>query len=274
MNAPRTRTPRADEPTHAFEAPDFLSAVAVAFIVLFGFILMFQSPERALKLADISNEKAQPIAVSITPVPLLKLGSKTPSKLPASWQRQPKPATKQDESPLPSPQAAKTPDAIPTAPVADAAVAPVLVDAAAPGPTDPAATPTDAAAAPAASGEGDPSGSPKGTEVDPLKARAVNLYRNQLAAFFLARFAIRGKIPFDKLKTLHGSAVVNVGADRSVTGFAITAPSGDPIFDAEMKSALQGRVGATLPPPPPMYPDILGTSFPVGFSCPIQAQCE
>jgi hypothetical protein len=270
----RAFDPAFDGPRERFELPDIVSATSVAFIVLFAFMLMFQTGERELKMADISDEKAKPIAVAITPVPLLKQGSKTPQKLPNAWQRQqPKPAAKQEEAPLPSPQAAKTPDAIPSAPVPDAAVAPVLTDAAVTGPTDPAATPTDAAA-PAASSEGDPSGSPKGTETDPLKARAVNLYRAQLAAFFLARFAIRGKVPFDKLKTLRGAALVNVGADRSVTGFSITSPSGDATFDAEMKNALQGRVGASLPPPPPMYPDILGTSFPVGFSCTVEQQCQ
>lgn len=274
MNGARALDPMADGPSRRFEAPDVVSAVAVAFIVLLGFILMFQSPPRVLTRADITDEKAQPIAVSITPVPLLKLGSKSPSKLPDAWARRAPAPAKQTDAPLPSPQAAKTPDAIPNAPSPDAAVAPVLVDASSPGPTDPVATPTDAATQPAASSEGDPNGSPKGTETDPLKARAVNLYRAQLSAFFIARFVIRGKIPFDKLKTLRGTVVVSVGADRSVTGFSIASASGDAIFDAEMKSAVQGRVGAVLPPPPPMYPDILGTSFPVGFSCTVQAQCE
>ncbi len=274
MNAARAFDPAADGPSRRFEAPDVVSAVAVAFIVLLGFILMFQSPPRVLTRADITDEKAQPLAVSITPVPLLKQGSKTPSKLPDAWARRAPTPAKQADAPLPSPQAAQTPDAIPSAPSPDAAVAPTIVDASTSGPTDPAATPTDASAQPAASSEGDPNGSPKGTETDPLKARAVNLYKAQLSAFFVARFAIKGKIPFDKLKTLRGTVVVTVGGDRSVTGFSITSPSGDATFDAEMKNAMQGRVGAVLPPPPPMYPDILGSSFPVGFSCTVQAACE
>src|SRR6202011_45209 len=137
MSRARAFDPAADGPSERYEAQDVVSAIAVSLIVLFGFILMFQSPPRALKMAEISDEKAQPIAVSITPVPLLKQGSKTPTKLPDSWQRQPKPAVKKDEAPLPSPQAAKTPDAIPSTASPDAAVAPVLVDAASPGPTDP-----------------------------------------------------------------------------------------------------------------------------------------
>ena len=60
---------------------------------------------------------------------------------------------------------------------------------------------------------------------------------------------------------------VKIGVVYPLTGPA--ASSG-----AEMKNALQGRVGSILPPPPPMSPDILGTSFPVGFSCNVQAACE
>ena len=116
--------------------------------------------------------------------------------------------------------------------------------------------------------------SPNGTETDPNKARAADMYRNQLAYFFLQRFAIKGKVPFEQLAKLRGAASVQVGADRTVTGFTITKPSGDATFDAEMKNALQSRVGATLPPPPPLYPDMLGASIPVSFSCTSKAGCE
>ena len=260
-----------------FAASDIVSAVAVALIAELAFVGMMQSPERPALQADISDEKAQPIAVSITPVPLLKLGGKNPVKLPASWQRQPKPIAKKEDAPLPSPQAKQTPDAIPSAPVPDAAVAPEVADAAPPAssaPVDPAAVATDASAASAASGPGDPNGSPNGTETDPLKARAVDRYRMQLAAFLKERFNIRGKIPFSELKLLHAAVSVTVGEGRTVASFTITHPSGNATFDAEVRDAVQGRVGAILPAPPPLYPDILGTTIPVGFSCTIESQCE
>jgi len=261
-----------------FESSDVAAAIGVALIAVFGLMVMLASPQRPVVFAEISDENAKPVAVSITPVPILKQGSN--AKLPSAWQRKPPPppAVKKEDTPLPSPQAKQTPDAIPTTQVADAAVAPTPappVDAGPPAQTDPASTPTDASTpAPAATGPGDPNGSPNGTETDPLKARAVDRYRAQIAAFLKERFNIRGKIPFDQLKKLHASAVVTVGGDRSVAGFTITGPSGNIVFDTEVRSALQQRVGATLPAPPPLYPDVLGTTVSVGFSCPIQSECE
>ncbi len=128
----------------------------------------------------------------------------------------------------------------------------------------------------ASSVQGSEQGSANGTETDPLKARAADLYRAQLAAWFASRFEVRGKIPFEKLKTLHANAQVTVTPDRKVGSFAIVKPSGDPTFDAEVSATLE-RIrtgGAELPPPPPMYPEILGTSFPVGFGCNVKSLCE
>ena len=261
-----------------FESSDYVSAFALAAIAQLGFVGMMSSPDRPALLMDISDEKSQPVAVQITPVPLLKLGSKNPQTLPKEWMRQvapTPPVQKKEEAPLPSPQAEKTPEAIPSTSMPDSAAAPVVADAAPAGPTDPAAMPTDSGAtAPASSEKGDPHGSPNGTETDPNKARAADMYRNQLAYFFLQRFAIRGKVPFEQLEKLRGAASVQVGADRAVTGFTITKPSGDATFDTEMRNALQSRVGATLPPPPPLYPDMLGASIPVSFSCTSKAACE
>jgi hypothetical protein len=102
------------------------------------------------------------------------------------------------------------------------------------------------------------------------------MYRGQLASWFAGHFQIRGKIPFDKLKTLHAAAVVTVTGDRKVGSFSVVRPSGDPTFDAEVQATL-ARIqssGAELPAPPPMYPDMLGQSLPVGFQCSLQKFCE
>ena len=211
--------------------------------------------------------------MSITPV--LKLGSKTPSNVPSHWQRKkPAPPPKADPSPLPSPQAAKTPDAIPTTRVQDASVPPVPTPSAAAS-ADTTAPTGSAVAATASSVQGSEQGAANGTETDPLKARAADMYRAQLMGWFASRFQIRGKIPFETLKTLHASTVVSI-TDRHVVGFSITRPSGDPTFDGEVQATLS-RIqsgGAELPAPPPMYPELLGQSLPVGFACNIQKACE
>ena len=50
---------------------------------------------------------------------------------------------------------------------------------------------------------------------------------------------------------------VSVGGDRSVQGFTVGRASGNADFDARVQSTMQGAVGAELPPPPPLFPDIL-----------------
>jgi hypothetical protein len=151
----------------------------------------------------------------------------------------------------------------------------VVPEAAAPESSSAPAVPEGGTVATASSVQGSEQGAANGTETDPLKARAADMYRAQLASWFASRFNIRGKLPFDTLKTLHASAVVTV-TDRHVVGFSVTRPSGDPTFDAEVQATLS-RIqsgGAELPAPPPMYPDMLGASLPVGFQCNIQKFCE
>jgi hypothetical protein len=208
--------------------------------------------------------------VSITPV--LKLGSKNPGNLPSKWQRkQPVAAKTQPQSPLPSTKAEKTASAIPTT---SASVAAPVVDA---GKFEPANTrPAGSSAATVASTEGNEQGAANGTETDPLKARAADSYRQTLIAWFGSHLQIRGKIPFDELKKLHVSTRVEISPDRKVSGFTISKPSGDPILDEEVRATLT-RIqssGIELPAPPPMYPDFLGSSLPVGFQCTVRAQCE
>jgi hypothetical protein len=255
-----------------FEAQEITIACAVALLAQLGFVLAFSLPSPKLVQADISNDNARPIAVAITPV--LKLGTKNP--LPNQWTRKKPVAAKSEPAALPSPQAEKTLESIPKTNVPDASVAPVAVDAGAH--AQPNVTEVDAGAAvsTAASTQGSEQGAANGTETDPLKGRAADMYRAQLASWFAARFQIRGKVPFDKLKTLHASAVVSVTPDRKVGSFSVVRPSGDPTFDAEVQATL-ARIqasGAELPAPPPMYPDMLTSSLPVGFQCTVQRLCE
>lgn len=255
-----------------FDAQDYTIAVGVAVLAQLLFVLAFSLPSPKLVRADITDENARPIAVAITPV--LKLGSKNPNAA-NPWQRK-KPVAPKTQGALPSPQAEKTPEAIPTTNVPDAAVAPVVVDAGAVEQPNTTAATDAAVVATAASTQGSEQGSENGTETDPLKGRAADMYRAQLASWFVSRFNIKGKIPFDKLKTLHASAVVTVTPDRRVSSFTIVSPSGDSTFDSEVRATLSSiqSSGAELPAPPPNYPDMLGKSLPVGFQCTVQKFCE
>ena len=256
-----------------FDAQDLTIACAAALLAQLVFVAAFSLPSPKLIEADISNDNAQPIAVSITPV--LKLGTKNPSKLPSQWQRkQPVAAKTQPQAPAPSPQAGKTLEAIPKT---SASAATPVVDAGKAEPVSSAAAAPEgsSAAAPVSSTLGSEQGAENGTETDPLKARAADMYKSQLAAWFMARFNIKGKIPFDKLKTLHALANVTV-ADRKVTGYSIAAPSGDATFDAEVEATL-ARIqssGTELPAPPPMYPEMLAKSQSFNFHCSVQKLCE
>ncbi len=261
----------------SFDAQDVTIAVAVALLAQLGFVAAFSMPSPRLVEAEISNENAQPIAVAITPV--LKLGSKTPDKVPSKWERRrPAPTKKAPETPLPSTRAEKTPEAVPTTSVPEAGAAPVA-EKPAPAPSEPVnptAPESSATASPAASTEGSELGAAHGTETDPLKARAADMYRAQLAEWFAAHFHIQGKIPFDTLKGLHATASIAVAPDRTVGGFTIDRPSGDSTFDSEVRSTLSQIQSShvELPAPPPMYPDILKTTLAVGFECTLRKRCE
>jgi hypothetical protein len=260
-----------------FDAQDVTIACLVALLAQLCFVAVFSLPSPKLVRIDISNDNAQPIAVAITPV--LKLGSKSPGKLPTQWQRRPRAQAKTPpptQAALPSTQAEKTAEAIPKTSLPDASVAPVASAAAHPEQANLTDSVDASAPQAAASTEGSEQGAANGTETDPLKGRAADMYRAQLAAFFASRFQIRGKVPFDHLKALHAAAVVTVTADRKVGSFTVVKPSGDETFDGEVKATLT-RVqsgGIELPAPPPMYPDLLGQSLPIGFQCTVKSLCE
>jgi hypothetical protein len=257
-----------------FDAQDITIAAAVALLAQLGFVAAFSLPSPKLVHADISNDNARPIAVAITPV--LKLGSKAPTKLPSQWQRKRPVAAKSEPAALPSPQADKTVEAIPKSHLPDASVAPNAIDAAAPEQPNLTSPRDDKNVGAAASTEGSEQGAANGTETDPLKARAMDMYKAQLAAWFQSRFHIQGKIPFETLKSLRATVVITVTPDRRLAGFSVTRAAGDGTFDSEVKDTL-GSIqssGAELPAPPPMYPEFLSRSTSLEFKCTIRAQCE
>jgi hypothetical protein len=258
----------------AFDAQDITIATAVALLAQLVFLAAFSLPSPKLVQADISNDNARPIAVAITPV--LKLGSKTPTKLPSQWTRKRPVAAKSEPAALPSPQAEKTIEAIPKSHLPDASVAPNATASATPEQPNLTTPPDDKNVATAASTEGSEQGAANGTETDPLKARAMDMYKAQLAAWFVSRFHIQGKIPFDTLKSLRATVVITVTPDRKLAGFSIVAPAGNATFDSEVTNTLAAiqSSGAELPAPPPMYPEFLSRSTRFQFLCNIRAQCE
>jgi len=258
----------------AFSAPEILLAGLLAGAIEMGLFLLFIiAGENAMKVRAAAPVEPTSIPMKVTPVlddaPLLKLGGKkVKTKLPEMWRKNP-PVQRFQESSAPSPHAKKTPDAIPTSALAKP-------DAEAPPPDAEVAkevdqTLTDAGpdAAPTAEGEGAADGVKEGTEADPLKARAVSQYRMKIIGWFNSRFA-QPEIPCEELKTLSSAVVASVGGDRHVAGFSVARPSGNATFDAKVQSTMQGTVGEELPPPPPLYPDILSSSVSLTFTgrCP------
>lgn len=246
-------------------------AVLLAFLVEAGILLIWiyaGTGKVHVPASALETPKEIPIAVKpvLDELPLLKLGGKQKAKLPDMWKKQ-APVQRFEEASAPSAKAAKTPEAIPSSKLAP-------IDASAPPPDAETAKQvdqqlTDAApeAAPTVEGEGTADGVKEGTEADPLKARAVSAYRAKIISWFVSRFhAPVGEIPCEELKSLRASVQVQIGADRSVGAYTVLKPSGNGVFDAKVRATLDGVRGEELPPPPPLYPDILSTSELFTFS--------
>jgi hypothetical protein len=256
-------TPRAN-----FRPDEFAIAVAASLLAQFLFALALASPTPPAERADISDEATRPIAVPIIPVlpdgRVLKLGS-------------PRPAA--GASGLGSPRAPKPTDVLPstrasaTDPVVDAAV---TLDAEALNDMPDSSIGGSIAGSDASTNSaelGDPTG---GNDPCPaLCRRAADTYRGQLAAFFLSRFDIKGKLPFDQMRKLRATATVTVSNDRRVTGFSFQG-RGDPTFVAEARRVLSNvqSNGTLVPAPPPAYPELIAKPFPVVFQCTVQSACE
>jgi hypothetical protein len=251
--------------TSAFSARELALALVGAFCVEFALFALFLFAGAAGHIQAKEPEPPASIPIKVKPVldevPLLKLGGKKMKpKLPEMWKKNP-PVQRFEERSAPSAKASKTPDAIPTSKLA-------LKDAEAPPPDAEVAKEVDELlldatpdAEPVVEGEGSPDGIKEGTETDPLKARAVSQYRMKIIGWFNARFVPPEEgAPCEELKKLSAGVVASVGPDRTVTGYTLARPSGNPIFDQRVESTMQRVVGQTLPPPPPLYPDILSSS--------------
>jgi hypothetical protein len=222
-------------------------------------------------------DKGPSIPVRITPVldldaPLLKLGGKRDrTKLPDRWVRQ-KPVQRVEQKAFVSPKAGKTEQDIPPpdVKVADAGTRPPPPDAGLAKEVDtPIPVPVDAGPAVAANVDtpGSPDGVKEGTETDPLKARAVDLYRERIIGWFASKFRVSGSgLSAADLAKYKVGATVQLTPDRHVSGYSIT-PSGNAAFDAAAHAALENAKGGEIPPPPENYPDVVQSTIHLTFVC-------
>lgn len=209
-----------------------------------------------------AERELKPIAV--TPVldeeMLLKKGRKLDkTKLPDMWTKKP-PKKKFKELSAPSPEAQDTPEAIPSAEVAKAHEEPPPPEAeTTTEPIDELADPEQTEEANVEE-EGFEDGVEEGKQTDPLKVNAVAMYTARLSAWFKRGFNIpSGEIPCEELKNLRATAEATLAADLFVTSVRLISPSGNAAFDARVTAAINSKVGQAVPPPPPLYPDILQT---------------
>jgi hypothetical protein len=237
---------------------------------LFGLFIVAGQNRARVTAHEVAPPEEIPIAVKpvLDELPLLKLGSKhVKAKLPDMWTKQ-APVQRFEEKSAPSAKAEKTPQAIPTTPVA-------TKDASAPPPDAAIAKQVDQkltdAAPPKAEAnlptEGAADGVKEGTETDPLKARAVDLYRAKIVSWFTARFHPPSDLPCEVVRALSSGAQITVGPERTITGYTLSRPSNNATFDAKVRATLDSVVGQQLPPPPPLYPDLTpGTLVTPSFS--------
>lgn len=239
--------------------------------IVFLLVLVAAGNTARVQAKEEQRPKEEPIAVKpvIDDLPLLKLGSnkKLRPKLPDMWKKNP-PIQRFEEKSAPSADAEDSPDAIPTSELAK-------LDAQAPPPDAELAKQVDQllldagpdAAPPDLQEEGAADGIKEGTETDPLKARAVSQYQAKIQAWFSARFRPPcGELEDADLDKLITAVRANVGPSREVTSYTVVRPSGNAAFDAKVKSTMDSVVGQELPPPPPLYPDILNTVVQPQFS--------
>src|SRR6185436_12611551 len=104
--------------TANFSPVEIMLGMVVAILAQLGGLVLLRTGGGSSMRADISDERARPMSVAITPVvddaPLLKLGSKRqPGKLPDKWIA-PRAVERQTPAAFPSPKAAPVPHAIPT----------------------------------------------------------------------------------------------------------------------------------------------------------------
>jgi hypothetical protein len=268
----------------SFSSSEVGSAILTAGIFQCSFFaLLVWAGASSAKVQRATEAKPDVVPIAVQPVlddlPLLKLGSKQKVKkdLPDIWKKHaPIPVKRYEERAAPSELEEDDPEEITETKLADKTHEAPPEGAELTKEAIPNLEEQAPAEAPSMNTEGAADGSKDGTETDPLKARALDQYKVKIASWFNRYFEPPvGAIPCTELKSLRAKVTVQVGVDREVTGFVVASPSGNSVFDARVQSTMQSLIGRELPPPPPLYPDILGSAvFPVlsGRDAPCQVE--
>jgi len=258
-----------------FKPSELVASVLFGCAVLVGAGVAMSLARLDRKAAAPAIDKGIALPVRVVPMldpdaPLLKLGGKrNNAKLPDRWVRQ-APRPRVEQRAFASTKASKSAQDIPQKdvkmaakdtkpPPPDAEIAKVV--------DTPLNTVVDAGAPANLDTPGHADGVKEGTETDPLKARAVDLYRVKIASWFSSRFAVHGSgLPKGELEKYRVSASITVGADNTVGGYTMR-PCGQSAFDSAARATLEGAKGQSLPPPPENYPDIAQHQINVTFVC-------
>jgi hypothetical protein len=274
VSAAGARAPGAARPRSDFRPRDVALAVTVALAVQAGAAVAITLADLAVPAAVPEIDKGPSVPVKVVPVldldtPLLKLGGKRDRmKLPDRWVRQ-TPTPRVEEKAFVSPKAGKTEQDVPPKEmkIADAGTESPPPDAEVAKQVDTEMPPVaDAGPAANVDEEGHKDGVAEGTEADPLKARAVDLYLARIAGWFSSRFRVSGSgLPPDEMTKYKPRAVIVLSEGRMVS-YTLT-PSGNAKFDAAATATLEGAKGQALPPPPENYPDMGQKQVSVTFVC-------
>lgn len=266
---------------HPFSPGEVFGAVTLAVLAEGALIVLVMVAGQ--QEPQLRPEPSRELSVAIRPVmdlPLLKRGGKkNPKKLP-DMVRKPQPVKRYEQQSTPTPLAKKT---LPAA-TSKKVVKPKKRNREPPPPDAKTAQRVDdmirkmkqeaAAQEPNLTTEGAADGSDEGTETDPLKARAVSLYRLKLIQWFKRGFRPTTQgAPCEQLRSLKAQVRTHIGSDRSVSRFTITQLSGNSDFDSRVRTRMENSVGKMVPPPPPNYPDVLNQEVRLAFSGK-DAQCD
>ncbi len=253
----------------AFSSAEVTLAALLAMGVQLGLSTLFViAGENAANVKRQEPPLPMELPIAVKPVldelPLLKLGGKKMKpKLPDMWKKNP-PVRRLQEASAPSPQAAKTPEAIPTSKLAERDASPPPPDAEVAKQVDEILPEGKPDAEATVEGPGAPGGVEEGTETDPLKARQLGLYEATLIRWFTSRFSAP-ELPEEEARTVHARVQFTIGPDRTVGGWSMLAPSGNSDFDARVTATMNGTVGSTLPRPPESLGDVTGKMYRVTF---------
>lgn len=261
-----------------FSRKEIALAFAFALAVQGGAVLSLRAAgahRSAAALAPVAESAPVPVPVKIISVveadaPLLKLGGEPdPTRLPDRFVPQaPKPRA--EEKAFVSTKAGKSEADIPPKDrkLAEPSEPPPPPNAELTKQVDTPITSETPEQPPAnVAREGHQDGVEGGTETDPLKARAVDLYRARIIGWFSRRFRVSGSgLSAAELAKFRVAATVELSSDRMVVSYSIV-PSGNSAFDAAARAALEGAKGAPLPPPPENYPDVVQRHISLTFVC-------